>query len=151
MKKYFQIIFVLGSFFFLVLLRNLKGQDEGQQIGSQNLPLPTPSQGAQVTPQTPSTLKGSYKNGTFTGSIEDAYYGLVQVQITINNGLISDVQFLQYPSDNRTSMFINSQAMPLLKSEALQAQSAQVDIVSGASDTSMAFQKSLAAALNSAK
>lgn len=159
MRKYFQITIVLGSFFFLVFLRNLRGQDE-RPVVSQPSIVPTPIPNQQTQPQNmmpvqiPTPMmqtRGSYKDGNYTGTVEDAYYGYIQVQVSINNGRISDVSFLQYPNDNGTSLYINSQAMPILKSEAIQAQSAQVDIVSGASDTSMAFQQSLASALAQAK
>jgi uncharacterized protein with FMN-binding domain len=60
------------------------------------------------------------------------------------------VQFLQYPSDRRTSQRINSIAMPYLRQEAIQAQSAQVDIISGATLTSEGFQASLQSALQAA-
>jgi len=94
---------------------------------------------------------GTYKNGTYTGPVVDAYYGLVQVQAVIQNGKIADVRFLSYPNDRRTSQEINSQAMPWLTQEAIQAQSANVDIITGATLTSEAFATSLQAALQSAK
>ena len=93
----------------------------------------------------------SYKNGTYTGSVEDAFYGSVQVQANISNGKITDIQFLQYPHDALRSQAINSLAMPNLKQEAISAQTAQVDVVSGATDTSNAFVQSLQTALNQAK
>ena len=99
----------------------------------------------------PMMNRGQYKDGTYTGSVEDAFYGNIQVQVTISNGKISDVQFLQYPNDRSTSIMINSQAMPLLKQEAITAQSASVDIVSGATDSSQAFIQSLTNALSQAK
>jgi uncharacterized protein with FMN-binding domain len=92
----------------------------------------------------------AYKNGTFTGPESNAYYGLVQVQVVIQNGKIADVQFLDYPHDRRTSQEINTQVMPWLKQEAIQAQSANVNIISGATLTSEAFANSLQSALNSA-
>ena len=92
-----------------------------------------------------------YKNGTFTGSVENAFYGNIQVQATISNGKISDVQFLQHPSDAMRSVAINGIAMPNLKQEAIQAQIASVAIVTGATDTSNAFIQSLQSALNQAK
>jgi len=101
-------------------------------------------------PQTKQSL-GQYKNGTYVGAAADAYYGTVQVQARVQSGKIADIQFLQYPSDRSTSRFINSQAMPILISEALQVQSAAVDIVSGATHTSSGFQQSLADALVQAK
>lgn len=92
----------------------------------------------------------TYKNGTFVGSVADAFYGNVQVQVVIQGGKITDVQFLQYPNDRQTSIAINSQAMPYLRAEAIQAQSANVAGVSGATATSQAFIQSLAAALSQA-
>lgn len=107
-------------------------------------PTPTPIPVKQIT-------KGIYNDGSYTGSVEDAYYGNVQVQAIIQNGKIADVIFLDHPSDRNTSIRINNYAMPRLKSEAISAQSANVNIVSGATDTSMAFKLSLASALASAK
>jgi uncharacterized protein with FMN-binding domain len=92
-----------------------------------------------------------YKDGTYTGNVADAYYGNVQVQTTIQGGKIAGVTFLQSPSTHGTSIAINDQAIPYLKQEAIQSQSANVDIISGATDTSMAFQQSLAAALAQAQ
>jgi len=92
-----------------------------------------------------------YNDGTYTGGVADAYYGMVQIQAVIQGGKLASVSFLQYPNDRNTSVFINGQAMPILKSEAIQAQNANVDIVSGATDTSMAFQQSLGDALAQAK
>lgn len=91
-----------------------------------------------------------YKNGTYTGSVADAFYGNIQVQVVISGGKITDVIFLQYPNDRNTSIEINSQAMPMLKQEAIAAQSAQVDGVSGATATSGAFIQSLSSALQQA-
>lgn len=96
-------------------------------------------------------MMGQYKDGTYTGSVADAFYGNIQVQAVIGGGKITNVIFLQYPNDRGTSIEINSQAMPYLTQEAIAAQNANVDIVSGATDSSMAFQQSLAAALSQAK
>jgi uncharacterized protein with FMN-binding domain len=97
------------------------------------------------------TQKLGYKDGVYTGNVADAYYGYVQVQATIQSGQVTDVKFLNYPQDRRTSIEINTQAMPILQTEAIQSQSAQVNSVSGASDTSSAFRESLTNALNQAK
>lgn len=92
-----------------------------------------------------------YRDGQYTGDSVDAYYGYIQVQVTISGGKISDLAFLDYPHDRRTSVEINSQALPYLKQEAIAAQSANVDIISGATDSSRAFIQSLQSALNKAK
>jgi len=110
--------------------------------------------GGTVTPPaattTPQQTTGQYKNGNYTGSAANAYYGYIQVQAVIQGGKLTDVQILQYPSDRSTSVYINGQALPYLKQEAIQAQSSNVNIISGASDTSQAFIESLASALSQA-
>ncbi len=92
----------------------------------------------------------SYKDGTYTGSVADAYYGNIQVQAVIKGGKITQVKFLQYPNDRPNSVAINQQAMPYLQQEAIQVQSAHVNGVSGATDTSIAFIQSLSSALSQA-
>lgn len=106
-----------------------------------------------VATPTPTLIKkqGIYNDGTYTGSVADAYWGSVQVEAIISNGRISDVQFLDYPQDRNTSIRINSRAMPSLIQKAISVQSANVAKVSGASDTSAAFKQSLASALTQAK
>jgi uncharacterized protein with FMN-binding domain len=115
------------------------------------VPTPTPTPVTTPVPVAVVKPKGMYVNGTYTGSAADAYYGMIQVKVVISSGKIADVQFVQYPNDRRESIQINGQAMPYLKQEAIQAQSAQVNGVSGATDTSAAFQQSLASALSQAK
>lgn len=96
-------------------------------------------------------MSAAYKDGSYVGNAADAFYGYIQVKAVIQNGAITDVQFLQHPNDHSTSIEINNQAMPYLKQEAIKAQSSQVDIVSGATDTSYAFIESLKTALNKAR
>jgi uncharacterized protein with FMN-binding domain len=108
-------------------------------------PAPQPARAPAPKPS------GQYKDGVYTGSSVNAYYGYVQVKVTVAGGKISDVAFLDYPRDRGTSREINSQAMPMLKQEAVSVQNANVDGVSGATDTSAAFQRSLASALSQAK
>ncbi|HZL08205.1 MAG TPA: FMN-binding protein [Candidatus Dormibacteraeota bacterium] len=100
---------------------------------------------------TSTSTTAAYKDGQYTGSSADAYYGFIQVLAVISGGKLTDVRFLQYPNDRSNSIYINSQAMPYLKQEALQAQSGNVNIVSGATDTSQAFIQSLSSALDKAK
>ncbi len=103
------------------------------------------------TTNTTTVANALYKEGQYNGSIADAYYGNVQVRAIIQGGKLTDVQFLSYPNDRNQSIEINSRALPILKSEAIKAQSAQVDIVSGATNTSNAFINSLSSALSQAK
>ncbi len=112
-----------------------------------------PSTSSAVTPTpTPASQPGAlYKNGSYTGSVADAHWGYIQVKAIVQNGKITDVQFLQYPNDRNRSVMINQYADPQLTSEAIQAQSANVDIVTGATDSSEAFMQSLSDALAQAK
>jgi uncharacterized protein with FMN-binding domain len=99
----------------------------------------------------PTTFTTQYKDGIYTGSTENAFYGNVQVSAAIQGGKITSVNFLQYPNENPNSIYVNQQAIPYLKQEAIQAQSSNVRIVTGATFTSQAFAQSLANALNQAK
>lgn len=103
-----------------------------------------------TTPPTSTAPSSQYKDGMYTGSVENAFYGNVQVSAVIQNGKITTVDFLEYPNENPNSININQQAMPYLKQEAIQAQSSKVGIVTGATFTSQAFTQSLANALSQA-
>lgn len=91
-----------------------------------------------------------FADGTYTGPVADAYYGLIQIQASIRGGRLTTLKVLRYPNDRRTSISINRQALPMLRDEAISAQSANVDIISGATLTSRAFRQSLAGALKQA-
>ena len=104
-----------------------------------------------TTTTTTTVANALYKDGQYDGSIADAHYGNVQVRAIIQGGKLMDVQFLSYPNDRNLSIRINSYALPILRSEAIKAQSAQVDIVSGASNSSNAFINSLSSSLSQAK
>ena len=91
-----------------------------------------------------------YRDGVYAGTDENAYYGRVQVQVTVTSGQIAGVKVLDYPRDRRTSRYINSQALPLLTQEVMQSQDASVDTVSGATLTSEAYIRSLNNALSKA-
>lgn len=87
---------------------------------------------------------------TVTGSVAQTEWGPVQVQITVSGSEITDVQVLQYPNENGKDQQINAYALPVLTDETLQAQSANIDMVSGATVTSNGYVSSLQAALDEA-
>lgn len=91
-----------------------------------------------------------YGNGEYKGSIADAYYGYVQIKAIVSGGKISDIIFLKYPNDNRNSAYISNQALPYLRQEVIQAQNGNVDVISGATYTSLAFIQSTKDALSKA-
>lgn len=152
-KKFIVAILVVGSFIFYSLLYNHSNPVAlpGNTSGSSSRLSPTSTVPATPTAGTASTPGALYKDGSYTGSVADAQWGNIQVKAIIQNGKIKDVQFLQAPNDRNRSISINAYADPQLASEAIQAQSSQVDIVTGATDTSDAFIQSLSDALSQAK
>lgn len=89
---------------------------------------------------------------TTTGHVARTRWGPVQVQITTDaSGTITDVEVVQYPSGNREDEQINSYALPRLVQETLDAQSADIDMVSGATVTSEGYLQSLQSAIDQAQ
>lgn len=112
---------------------------------------PAPAGGvANVTPPTPGdATAGSTAKREITGPIVSTRFGPVRVQVTLAGSTITDVTAIELPSGRRSGQ-ISGYAAPILHDEALQAQSAKVDIVSGATYTSLAYERSLQAALDAA-
>jgi uncharacterized protein with FMN-binding domain len=110
------------------------------------------------------TTKKKVVTRKFTGSLAQVdRWGALQVTIvvrktTVTTGTrkkvtrkITSVAVPVYPNHTDRSVFINQNALPTLRAEALRAQSANIDLVSGATDTSDAFMQSLQAAILKAK
>ena len=91
-----------------------------------------------------------YKDGIFQGSAANTPYGVVQIALVISGGKITDVNFIQMPSDQGHSREVTAYAEPLLKQTTLQAQSANIEFVSGATSTSDGYRQSLQSALDKA-
>ncbi|HSO69215.1 MAG TPA: FMN-binding protein [Arachnia sp.] len=89
-------------------------------------------------------------SGTFTGAAVETRYGAVQVEITVEDGVITSSEAIQYPNRDRHDQQINSYAVPVLNAEAVDAQSADIDSVSGATFTSVGYAQSLQSALDEA-
>jgi uncharacterized protein with FMN-binding domain len=89
-------------------------------------------------------------NTTVTGPQIALAHGMIQVRVTIADGRIADVTALQLPHDNPDSWNTSSRAAPILRSEALASQSADINVVSGATYTSRGYARSLQAALDAA-
>ncbi|MCU1501693.1 MAG: FMN-binding protein [Ilumatobacteraceae bacterium] len=104
---------------------------------------------ASTTPAAASTnTTSALADGTYAGATATNKYGPVQVQITVAGGKITDVVALQTPTGDRKSISINDRATPTLVSEALSAQSANVDTVSGATYTTDSYKISLQSAID---
>jgi uncharacterized protein with FMN-binding domain len=87
---------------------------------------------------------------TVTGDVAQTQWGPVQVQLTVSGRTITKVAVLQYPYGNGRDQQINSYALPILVKETTQAQSANIDMVSGATVTSGGYLQSLQSALDKA-
>jgi uncharacterized protein with FMN-binding domain len=104
---------------------------------------------ASAPPTSPPTTAGATR--AVDGDAFDNRYGTVQVEVTLRGNRIVDVQPLQMPQDRERSAEISQEAAPLLQQEVLQAQSANIDIVGGATYTSESYAQSLQSALDKAR
>ncbi|MEU1454515.1 FMN-binding protein [Streptomyces avermitilis] len=118
------------------------GQSKSQSSGS--------SSGSSGSSGSSSGGTKSTGTKTVTGDTVQTRWGPVQVRVTVRNGEITEVTAVAYPQGNPKDQEINSYAIPQLRREALAAQSAQIDSVSGATYTSDGYKRSLQSALDSA-
>jgi uncharacterized protein with FMN-binding domain len=119
----------------------------------------TPSASGSTSSSSSSSAAGSSsaaspssaaKSGTVTGTVAQTRWGPVQVQLTVANGSVTNVSVVQYPDGNGRDQEINARALPILIQETLKAQSAKIDMVSGATYTSDGYVTSLQSALDQA-
>jgi uncharacterized protein with FMN-binding domain len=119
----------------------------------------TPGSTAGTTSATPApaaatpsatTAAGQYADGTWTGAAVREPWGTFTVQAVVSGGQLTAVTLVSAPSDSHSSR-INAQAVPILTQAAIAAQSANIDLVSGATWTSQSYETSLQAALDQAK
>ncbi len=113
-------------------------------------PSKTPITSPVVTQPVATLPKGAFKDGTYTRTRTYNYHGYIQVEAIVTGGKLVAVNFLEYPKQDESSR-INRRATPILAQEAVSIQSSQVDTVSGATDSSGAFRKSLESALVQAR
>jgi len=113
----------------------------------QEAPAPPPNETALAAPPPRTRLA----DGDFTGEPADCQWGTVQVEVRVQGGAVAQVNFLQVPDHRRRSAEISDWTMPILAQEAIKAQSGDVDLVSGATATSFAFQQAFSSALTKAK
>lgn len=107
-----------------------------------------PATGSATGPTTGPTTPPPAGPRTVNGDVVDTPYGPVQVAVVLNGGHITDVQALQTPDIGSRSVRLAQLATPILRQEVLQAQSAQVDTVSGATYTSEGYAQSVQYALD---
>ena len=156
----------------IVLLLGLKPHGNGSALGASSFSIgsssgagpaasaaPSTSAAAAGTGQSPSSgaspksaqsKQASSATKTVTGDAADTRYGPVQLQVTFSGKKITSINVLQYPSESFRDQQINSYALPLLNQEAIAAQNANIDVVSGATYTSDGYAQSLQSAIDKA-
>jgi uncharacterized protein with FMN-binding domain len=97
------------------------------------------------------TTTSGLADGSYTGASANTRFGPVQVRITVSGGSITDVTVPDYPNGNGRDRQINEYALPQLVSETVSAQSADIDMISGATYTSQGYLQSLQSAIDQAK
>lgn len=117
-----------------------KGSGKGSSTPGTRNATPTP---------TPTPAVSNPTSGSFTGAVAQGPFGPVQAQLTVKAGKITNVS-ITAPKDNPTSQYINSVVVPMLRKETLQAQSANINVISGATVTSEYYYQSLVTALKDA-
>lgn len=97
-----------------------------------------------------SSSAGKTRTSTVTGSTVQTQWGPVQIRLTISGAAITKVGIVQYPNGNSRDVEIANYAFPVLIRETMSSQSAQIDMVSGATYTSTGYIQSLQSALDQA-
>jgi uncharacterized protein with FMN-binding domain len=148
------LLAVVGTVSGLVMLLSFKSHPAAVTSSTSGGAAPASSvpssTGTPAAGGTRSGSSGSSQPTTVTGDAVDTRWGPVQVQAVLSGGKITKVTVLQAPHDNQRDQEINSFALPQLTQEALSAQSAHIDMVSGATYTSYGYIQSLQSALDKA-
>ena len=157
---------ILGTVLGLVLLFSFKTPDSPSDLnGPLSAALGTTTPGATSAPIARGTPRPGVIGGASSppvasaqppssgkqqvdGDVVGTRFGDVQVRLIESGGKIVDIKALQLPFDRRRSAEISQFSEPILHDEALQAQNAKIDTVSGATYTSLAYRKSLQSALD---
>jgi uncharacterized protein with FMN-binding domain len=141
------VVAVMGTISGLVLLFSYH---TSRNEGSTAVAGPAASGGSASSNGSSSGSAGSTASGTYTGDSVMTRWGAVQVQITVADGKITAAEAVEYPQANPRDRQINAYALPVLAQEATQAQSADIDAVSGATVTSDGYVQSLQSAIDQA-
>ncbi len=165
------VLWILSTTTVVVLLFGYHTSTSGATASSDVVARAAPTPGAAATAQagasasagasagstsTSTSNRSSKKSSTtaaketVTGPTVQTQWGPVQVEVTVESGKLTDVTVVQYPSGNPKDQEINDYALPVLVKEAVDAQSAKIDMVSGATVTSVGYLSSLQSALDEA-
>ena len=143
---------LMGTISGLVMLFSYRTSLHSQAAPPASTVPPTVTSAPSATPSTSASGSPpkSSSSGTYTGDAVDTRWGVVQVQITVQNGKIVQSQAVQYPQNNQRDVEINAYAVPVLNQEAVQYQTGTIDAISGATVTSDGYIASLQSAIDKA-
>lgn len=136
---------------YIVFFKNQQTSTASDKSNTETAKKKTSSTSSTNKSSTDSSSSGRYKDGTYTGTATSTRWGDVQLQITISGGKLTKINVLSSPDSEQKSVEINQQALPTYKSEALKAQSSNIQQISGATETYKGFTGSLQSALNQAE
>jgi uncharacterized protein with FMN-binding domain len=134
----------------VVLLFSYRTSTSSTMPAAAGTPTTATTAGTSTSTTAAAAKPTSTYSGTVTGTAADTRWGPVQVRVTLASGKITAVDVVQEPDSNGRDQEINADAVPQLVSETLQAQSTQIDMVSGATYTSEGYTQSLQSALDQA-
>ena len=151
------VLWFMSTLTVVTLLFGYHTSTSSESVTGSTSVLSAPADQGTTTAQ-PDTSTGTTTDGgttsaspaTVTGSSADTRWGPVQVEVTVADGTITDVTVVDYPTENGKDRQINARAIPVLVQETLDAQSADIDMVSGATVTSEGYLESLQSALDEA-
>jgi uncharacterized protein with FMN-binding domain len=141
------VVWVLGTVTAVTVLFSYHTSTSGPATTSATVvAAPAPTEASSSSGSGPAAAAGT----TGTGSVATTRWGPVQVTITVTDGRVTAVDVPRYPTGNGKDRQINASALPILTKETLTAQSADIDMVSGATVTSEGYLGSLQSALDEA-
>jgi len=144
------VTWCLSTLTVLVLLFGYHTSTSGPSTSSETAIVSGSGSSSSSSGSTTSSSSSSSSGNTYTGSSADTRWGPVQVEITVKSGKVTDVSVVDYPDGNPKDQEINASALPILIDETVTAQTADIDMVSGATVTSVGYQQSLQSALDEA-
>ena len=154
------VLWAMSTLTVLVLLfsYNTSRSSSAAQVTAETRSATSSGQAASGSSSGSSGSSGSSSSGssssasgtTVAGDEVMTRYGVVQVQITVQNGKITSSKVLQVPWNDRHDQMINSSAVPVYNEETVAAQSAGIDVVSGATVTWQGYTQSLQSAIDKA-
>ncbi|MDX6287132.1 MAG: hypothetical protein QOG53_2617 [Frankiales bacterium] len=133
----------------LIFLLSFKSQGAGPTNRPAALAPTTPGPTSTAAPNaSASPSRPSSAPQTATGAVIQTKYGPVQVRVTMTGNRLTDVEAIQLPTGDRRDIQISNYSVPQLRAEALAAQSAHINVISGATYTSDGYAQSLQSALD---